>query len=115
MERIQGKAYGIRCSKLLAQSQTYSNKGDVSNCQKSIGEIRDIQQRLNGVFVEQTKLNEIMARAHQHRVREMLSEAQRIRDNGSRKQAKLMIEQAQQYSNLHRVEFDSELAKQILS
>ena len=99
----------------MANAQTFSNKGDVSNCQKSIGEIRDIQYKLNGVFVESEKLESIIARAHQHHVSHMLNEAQKIRDNGSRKQAKLLIEQAEQYSNLHNVAFDKKLAKEIIS
>ena len=45
----------------------------------------------------------------------MLNEAQKIRDSGSRKQAKLLIKQAEQYSNLHNVPFDKKLAEEIIS
>lgn len=114
LERIQTKAYGVRCSKLLANAQTFSNKGDVSKCQSAITEIRNIQYKLNGIFVEKDKLEQVLNRAHQHHVSHLLEKASKIRQDGSRKQAKLLIEQAKEYAIVNNVPFDEESAKNIL-
>eukprot|EP00484_Ammonia_sp_Unknown_P019516 CAMPEP_0197042556 /NCGR_PEP_ID=MMETSP1384-20130603/18903_1 /TAXON_ID=29189 /ORGANISM="Ammonia sp." /LENGTH=333 /DNA_ID=CAMNT_0042473685 /DNA_START=162 /DNA_END=1163 /DNA_ORIENTATION=+ len=113
-ERVRAKAYGTRCGKLLADAQTHSNKGDVSQCQKAITEIKDIQHKLNGSFVEASKLEDVLHRAHQHHVSHMLSEARKVRETGSRQKAKLIVEQARQYAVLHNVTFDEPAAKQIV-
>ena len=114
MERVRSRAYGTRCSALLANAQTFSNKGDVSMCQSALSEIRQIQHNLNGTFVESKQLEDVISRAHQHHVQHMLSEARSIKQNGSRRQAKQMIEQARQYAELHNVTFDERGASKIL-
>eukprot|EP01084_Bolivina_argentea_P267197 453505_1 len=114
LERVKVKAYGTCCSTLLANAQTFSNKGDVSNTQKQISEIRNIQYKLGGMFVEKKQLELVLSRAHQHHVSHMINEARKIRENGSRKQAKVVIQQAKQYAKLHNVSFDENAASQVL-
>merc|ERR1712228_974200 len=114
LEKVRGKAYGIYCSKLLAEAQTFGNKGDVSQCQKRLGEIKSVQYKLNGTFVENDKLQNVENRAHQHAVLHMIDEARVIRKNGSRKGAKDKLEQAQQYAALHNVAFDKSLSDEIV-
>eukprot|EP01083_Nonionella_stella_P093594 262369_1 len=115
LERVRAKAYGIHCGKLLANAQTCSNKGDVSNCQKQIADIRNVQYKMGGTFVEASKLEDVLQRAHQHHVSHMINEARKIKQNGSRKQAKNVMDQAKQYATLHNVEFDDNAASQVLS
>merc|ERR1712113_1317474 len=88
LEKVKGKAYGIHCGKLLAEAQTFSNKGDVSQCQKRLGQIKSIQYKLNGTFVEKEKLQQVEDRAHQHHALHMIDEARIMRKMGSRKIAK---------------------------
>ena len=83
-------------------------------CQSALSEIRQIQHNLNGTFVESKQLEDVISRAHQHHVQHMLSEARSIKQNGSRRQAKQMIEQARQYAELHNVTFDERGASKIL-
>ena len=45
----------------------------------------------------------------------MLNEARKVKQNGSRAKAKLVIEQAKEYAKTHNVEFDENVAKQILN
>ena len=114
LEKVRGKAYGIYCSKLLAEAQTFGNKGDVSQCQKRLGEIKSVQYKLNGTFVENEKLQDVENRAHRQHVLHMIDEARRIRKVGSRKGAKDKLEQAQEYAKLHNVAFDEGFADQML-
>lgn len=114
MERVRSKAYGTRCSTLLANAQMFSNKGDVSKCQSALSEIRSIQSDLNGTFVDSKQLDDVLNRAHGHHVQHMLNEARNVKQSGSRRNAKQMIDQARQYAELHNVSFDEEGASKIL-
>ena len=110
LDRVTGKAYGVHCSGLLAKAQTLSSRGAVSECQSAVTQIRDIEQRAQGVFVDGAKLEQVLLRAHQCHVRHMVDEARRIKQSGARRQAERVLQQARQYARLHGVELAEQCA-----
>lgn len=119
---IQMKGYGIQYAQLLSIAQQCSTVGDVSSCQNALNKIEVLQdgKYLENAFNDEqrmdvvSKLMHILNIAHEKHVGRMLNQARKAKDNGSRRNAKLFVEQAQNYAKLHHVPINEITVKLIL-